>query len=283
MTIRSPNMSVYVKRMTIVVLLFLSVYSIVVSETGGGVFRVWEPGRMRLALVAVLLCGVAAYELRPGKSHPKAESTAAMPIVDKSDSDVPVVDELVAETPAAEVPAAATSDVAVQPAPQPAAREEKAAADVAVAPGNESEHAEALWNEARSMPHGFVPDEVEDSAYLTLVRKAAELGHLSAMVKLGDYAFRRGWIVEAFYWTLLAQLHGAEGLGPALDKIRKTWAMEGNPPEYENVSPSFSEVQGELARTILFIKSGRNVTLAHRRLREFADLGYGEAQLYLSR
>ncbi len=104
------------------------------------------------------------------------------------------------------------------------------------------------------MPHGFVPDEVEDSAYLTLVRKAAELGHLSAMVKLGDYAFRRGWIVEAFYWTLLAQLHGAAGL-----------------------------VQGELARTILFIKSGRNVTLAHRRLREFADLGYGEAQLYLSR
>ena len=143
--------------------------------------------------------------------------------------------------------------------------------------------AEELWNRAREITHGFLPDEVEDHEYLELIRKAAALGHRLAMVKLGDYAFRRGWIVEAYYWTLLAQLNGAKGLDAAWSEIRKTWAMENSPPEYENVSPYFTETQGVFARAILRLKSGLDSAWARKRLEELSNAGCPEARLYLSR
>ena len=287
MTFRSPSRGEYAKRMAIVLLLCLSVYSIIVSETGGGVFRVWEPERMRLALIALILVGIAAYEFRPGKGRSK-DVKAALPLVDKRDAEAPVAEEPAAEVPsveepAAEVPTEKTFEAGQQPKPQPTALDLNPAVEAAVVPEKASEQAEALWDKARSLPHGFVPDEIEDGVYLTLVREAAALGHLSAMVKLGDYAFRRGWIVEAYYWTVLAQMHGAEGLETALGEMRKTWTKEGNPPEYENVSPCFSEARGSFARAVLSIKCGRNVTRARRRLRELADMGCSEARLYLDR
>ena len=288
MTFRSPSRGEYAKRMAIVLLLCLSVYSIIVSETGGGVFEVWRPERMRLVLIALILSGIAAYEFRPGKERTKGVKAAARPPADKRDVEVPVAETPSDETPAAEVPAVEapvdkTFEAGQQPKPQPTAPDLNPAVEAAVVSEKASEQAEALWNKARSLPHGFVPDEVKDGEYLALVREAAALGHVEAMAKLGDYAFRRGWIVEAFYWTVLAQMHGAEGLETALGEMRKTWTKEGNPPEYENVSPCFSEARGSFARAVLSIKCGRNVTRARRRLRELADMGCSEARLYLDR
>lgn len=285
MTLRSPSRGEYAKRMAIVILLCLSVYSIIVSETGGGVFEVWRPERMRLALIALILSGIAAHEFRPGKGRPKDEKTA-LPLVDKRDSEEPVAETPSGEAPAAEVstvevPTEKTFEAGQQPKPQPAAPDLNPAVEAAVVPEKASEQAEALWDKARSLPHGFVPDEVEDGEYLALVREAAALGHVEAVVKLGDYAFRRGWIVEAFYWTVLAQLHGAKGLESALGEMRKTWAKEGCPPEYENVSPCFSEMQGSFARAVLNLMSGSNVARARGRLRELADQGCTEARLFL--
>lgn len=284
MTFRSPSRGEYAKRMAIVLLLCLSVYSIIVSETGGGVFEVWRPERMRLALIALILVGIAAHEFRPGKGRPKDEKTALL-LVDKRDAEEPVtetpsVEASAAEVPTVEVPTGKTFEAGQQPKPQPAAPDLNPAVEAAVVPGKSPEQAEALWTKARSLPHGFVPDEVEDGEYLALVREAAALGHVGAMAKLGDYAFRRGWIVEAVYWTVLAQMHGAEGLETALGEMRKTWAKEGCPPEYENVSPRFSEMQGSFARALLNLMIGSNVTRARGRLRELAEQGCTEARLY---
>ena len=87
-----------------------------------------------------------------------------------------------------------------------------------------------LWEEARGMTHNFTPDWEKDREYLAKVYTAARLGHLEAMVKLGDYAYRRGAVVEAFYWTILAELKGATGLGVALREMRVRWLSEGCPP-----------------------------------------------------
>ena len=83
--------------------------------------------------------------------------------------------------------------------------------------------ADRLWEEARGITHNFTPDWEEDQVYLAKVYGAAKLGHLEAMVKLGDYAYRRGGVVEAYYWTLIAELKGATGLGVALREMRSRW------------------------------------------------------------
>ncbi len=143
--------------------------------------------------------------------------------------------------------------------------------------------AEEAWNRAREMVHEFIPDVVADAEYLELVNRAAALGHTLAMVKLGDYAFRRGWIVEAYYWTLLAQLKGAPNLDAALTEIRTVWRREGYPPEYENVRPDFSEQQSVFARAVLRLKCGQNAAVAKKRLYELRDAACSEALLYLAR
>lgn len=130
------------------------------------------------------------------------------------------------------------------------------------------------------MKHQFVPDEVEDGAYLKLLHKAAEGGHTLAMVKLGEYAFRGGWIVEAYYWTLLAQLHGKSGLDAALEEFRRIWLRKGCPAEHRNVRMGFSLTQGAFARAALRLKCGLDVSLARKRMNELKRLNFPEALLY---
>lgn len=144
-----------------------------------------------------------------------------------------------------------------------------------------TEDAEALWTKARAMPHGFVPDFQEDGEYLSLVLRAARLGHLEAMVKLGDYAYRRGAVVEAYYWTSLAELKGAKGLDIALRDMRTRWMSKGCLPEYENVYEGFSEMQGSFARALLRIRCAVDAPLARARMKELAEHGLAEAQLFL--
>ena len=143
--------------------------------------------------------------------------------------------------------------------------------------------ARRLWDEARGMTHCFMLDWEKDREYLAKVYGAARLGHLEAMVKLGDYAYRRGAVVEAFYWTLLAELKGATGLGVALREMRSRWLSEGCPEEYENAYKDFTEEQGVFARAVLRLQSGVNPQYARARLKELADRGVEEARLFLGK
>ena len=144
-----------------------------------------------------------------------------------------------------------------------------------------NEEAQRMWDESRRMRHRFKPDWDEDWNYLSRVCGAARLGHLEAMVKLGDYAYRRGKIVEAYYWTALAELKGANGLDVALREMKTRWLSEGCPKEYENVYGWFSETQGSFARALLRIRCAVNAPLARERMKELAERGLAEAQLFL--
>lgn len=145
----------------------------------------------------------------------------------------------------------------------------------------ENTEARRLWEEARGMAHRFLPDWEKDQDYLAKVYTAARLGHLEAMVKLGDYAYRRGAVVEAYYWTLLAELKGATGLGVALREMRLRWLSEGCPEEYENAYGDFTEEQGVFARAVLRLQCGVDPQYARARLKELAECGVEEAQLFL--
>ena len=143
--------------------------------------------------------------------------------------------------------------------------------------------AERLWEEARTIPHNFKPDWKKDREYLTKVYGAAKLGHLEAMVKVGDYAYRRGAVVEAYYWTALAELKGAEGLDETLRKLKARWISKGFPSQRSNVYDEFTERQGSFARALLRIRCAVDTPLARARMRELADLGCEEARLFMGR
>ena len=143
--------------------------------------------------------------------------------------------------------------------------------------------AQRLWDEARAMKLPFLPDWDVDRGYLTKVYAAARLGHLEAMVELGDYAYRRGAIVEAFYWTILAELEGAEGLDEALWDMRMQWLAEGCPEEFENDYEEFTEAQADFARAVLRLQCEIDPQYAIVELQELADAGYGPARMFLCR
>ena len=131
------------------------------------------------------------------------------------------------------------------------------------------------------MTHRFKPDWEKDREYLAKVYGAAKLGHLEAMVKLGEYAGRRGAVVEAFYWTLLAELKGATGLKVQLRELRSRWQALGCPQQYHNTYRDFTEEQGVFARAVLRLQCGVNPQYARARLKELADRGVEEARLFL--
>lgn len=143
--------------------------------------------------------------------------------------------------------------------------------------------ADRLWAEARGMAHNFIPDPKADADYLTKVFGAAKLGHLEAMVKLGAYARRRGVIVEAFYWTWLADLKGAKKLARTLFGMRAQWMAEGCPKQYGNAYEAFTDEQGALARAVLRLQCGVDPQHARARLKELAERGVEEARLFLKR
>ena len=143
--------------------------------------------------------------------------------------------------------------------------------------------ADRLWEEARRMTHNFKPDLEKDKAYLSKICAAARLGHLEAMAKLGEYAFRRKAFVEAYYWTALAELKGAKGLERTLRNIRSSWLAAGCPAQRSNTYDGFSEQQGSFARALLRIHCAVGRPVARARLKELADRGVPEAQLFLGK
>ena len=143
------------------------------------------------------------------------------------------------------------------------------------------ENPEELWTSARAMEHSVVPNGEDDAEYLGLIYRAAQLGHVEATVKLGEYACRRDELVEGYYWTDLAVRRGARGLSGVLREIRARWMTVGCPPERENVHLGFSVMQGSFTRALLRIRCGIGYAQARLRMRELAEQGCEEARQFL--
>ena len=65
--------------------------------------------------------------------------------------------------------------------------------------------------------------------------------------------------------------------------MRSRWLSEGCPEEYENAYTDFTEAQGVFARAVLRLQCGVDPQYARARLKELADRGVPEAQLFLGK
>ena len=143
--------------------------------------------------------------------------------------------------------------------------------------------AEKIWAEARGLIHSESPDFATDWQYMTLVYKAAGLGHLEAMSKLGDYAFKRGDVVEAFYWKHRVEMGGGRCRNPSLMDIIGIWSDEGCPDGGEEVNAGFTEQRAAFAHAVLCLKSGVDPRFGTMRLKELSDAGDEDARLFLGK
>jgi len=138
------------------------------------------------------------------------------------------------------------------------------------------------------MVHNVIPNYEEDSAYLNLVQSAAEGGHVPALLKLSDYAFRRAAFVEAYFWARLArrrlELAGdsrAKELDKTLRKIRREWTANGQPGEHGNFYKAFSLDRGKLARALLRLDSGIEISRMRELIALLAGKGNTDAALFV--
>ena len=128
-----------------------------------------------------------------------------------------------------------------------------------------------------------VPSFETDWLYMNLVRKAAELGHAEAMSSLGDFAFRRGDLVEAFYWKQRVEMGGGRCRNPSLTDIISAWTEVGCPDGSEEIGPSLLESQADFAHEVLCLKSRVDPRYGTMRLKELADAGDEDAKRFLKR
>ena len=143
--------------------------------------------------------------------------------------------------------------------------------------------AEKIWAEACGMTPSENPSFATDWRYMTLVHKAAELGHAGAMSALGDIAFRRGDIVEAFYWKQRVEMGGGRCRNPTLTDIVRVWTEVGCPDGVEEVGVRFPVQRADFAHAVLCLKSGVDPRFGTMRLKELSDAGDEDAMRFLKR
>ena len=145
------------------------------------------------------------------------------------------------------------------------------------------DEAQRLWEEARAMPHQEVADFATDWQYMALLHNAAMLGHAEACSKVGDYAYRRGELVGAFFWKLRVEMCGGRCRNPSLADVVRKWTEVGCPDGSEDVGACLSERQADFARAVLCLKSRVDPRYGTMRLKELADDGDEDAKRFLKR
>lgn len=310
LSVRSKSMSEYVVRLLFVILLGLAIHCAVAVARGGGKssFDFDLPERRRSILMVVLVVGAVAVVMLPTPGARKPAKTDGEQAKSASGESLST-DDAQSESPVAP-PGSAPSRPVVpsQPAPSPVERplivERSEPPPVPVRvdvhqagtaePASESasqasaagdalavEMSERMWRSARKIAHNYIPDTVHDGQYLNLLHGAAMSGHSKAQAKLSDYAFRRGALVEAYYWMKLAQLNGFTEAEPKLKDCRAQWRRSAYPLEYENVYEHFTERQGSLGRAFLRLDCGVQADQAKKRLASMAAEGEAVAVMIL--
>lgn len=141
--------------------------------------------------------------------------------------------------------------------------------------------AEKIWAEACGMTPSEIPSFATDWQYMTLVHKAAELGHAEAMSALGDIAFQRGALVEAFYWKQRVEMGGGRCRNPTLTDIIRVWTEVGCPDGSEDIGVRFPLQRANFAHAVLCLKSRVDSRHGTMRLKELSDAGDEDAKRFL--
>ena len=133
------------------------------------------------------------------------------------------------------------------------------------------------------MPHQEVADFATDWQYMALLHKAAMLGHAEACSTVGDYAYRRGELVGAFFWKLRVEMYGGRCRNPSLADVVREWTEVGCPDGVEEVGVRFPVQRAYFAHAVLCLKSGVDPRFGTMRLKELSDAGDEDAMRFLKR
>jgi len=284
---------------TCLMLLGIVVYFVLVHALGlGNPLCFCGPHQMRILLPLVVLLRILAREFRwdgvvreekaekvkvEGQAGEESESKSKVEVEERNLTSGArsafTSDEVVASS---KVP-----PVLSTPTPTPTLTPTTYTSPVVPAAG-----AAELWSQAQAMLPALDPElPIEECvSYMTLVHGAAEGGCIAALARLGELAFNRGALVEAYFWTKMARRRleledptfeqGLTEIGGMLQNIRREWTAAGQPPEFENVYDSFPEERGELGRAFLRLDSGIEVWQTREYLQLLIANGNPDAALF---
>ena len=123
----------------------------------------------------------------------------------------------------------------------------------------------------------------QDGRYFQTLYQAAQAGSLSAMNKLGEFAFARRNFVEAFYWKLMLEMRHGRPSGLPAQGVCRFWQDVGCPAPAVDESGSFTDSQSRLAMAVLDLWSGRHVHTPKETIRKMAEEGDKDALLCAKR
>ena len=123
----------------------------------------------------------------------------------------------------------------------------------------------------------------QDGRYFQTLYQAAQAGSLSAMNKLGEFAFARRDLVEAFYWKLMLEMRHGKPSGLSAQGICRFWQDVGCPKPTADAGGSFTDNQSKLAMAVLDLWSGRHVHTPKETIRQMVEEGDKDALLCAKR
>ena len=123
----------------------------------------------------------------------------------------------------------------------------------------------------------------QDDRYFQTLYQTAQAGSLSAMNKLGEFAFVRRNFVEAFYWKLMLEMRHGRPSGLPAQGVCRFWQDVGCPEPTADEGGSFTESQSKLAMAVLDLWSGRHVHTPKETIRQMAEEGDKDARLCAKR
>ena len=222
-----------------------------------------EPVHARITIPVMFALGYALYHWLKWR-YEKAKQLREEEVL----HDHPIA----AERPASEGTVASTASIQ----PPPVNHEDPVEPSLAA-------EAERLWIEACGITHQEAADFSTDWHYLTLLYQSAELGSLLAMSKLGDHAYAREDLVEAFYWKLMLELRHGKPSGLPAQGVCRFWQDVGCPEPTADEGGSFTENQSRLAMAVLDLWSGRHVHTPKETIRQMVEEGDKDALLCAKR
>ena len=232
-----------------------------------------EPENARITIPVALGIGYALYHWwRWRMMHPKI-----------------VIEELPQPSP---VPMPAGDGEVSPEAALSAAREEKVAeaGKTAAAGGSQRpdepryERQKSRWEdrlEYEQRQEEFDAEAFNVRAHNWAFRKATH-GRPEYFVRLGEYAWRRGAMIEAHYWVSMAKFHGVVGLDDWLGEIRRRWILLGRQMEDGYHYSTFPYERRALAHQYMMLACGFSAGVCRLNLMRMAEAGDREAAIILN-
>jgi len=182
--------------------------------------------------------------------------------------------------PAGEVVPVKKAEDPTTEAPKPPAEAPVAEAEKPVA---ESAPRATRWESRREEEEAAERFALEacDPECLARTYRRARARRPEFFVRLGEYAWHRGAMIEAHFWVSMAAAHGVEGLDEWLQQIRRRWLQSGRSAEADNIYDQFPPERNMLARAMMMCANGLSVHPNQELIFRMAQDGDRDAQFIL--